>query len=97
MRYLRWLLRIVLFLLLLGLAIKNTDPVALRYFLGWEWKAPLSLVLFLFFLAGVALGLFAGFGWVYRLRRELAQIKREVRSRQGVPEAAEAASEPPPL
>ena len=51
MRYLRWILRILLFLVLLGFAIKNTDPVVVRYFLGWEWHAPLTLVLLVFFAA----------------------------------------------
>ena len=45
MRYLRWIGRLVLFVVLLGFAIKNTDPVSVHYFLGWEWRAPLALVL----------------------------------------------------
>jgi hypothetical protein len=64
MRYLSWITRLVLFLLLLGFALKNTEPVALRYFLGQEWRAPLSLVLLLFF------------GAAWRLRRELDAQQR---------------------
>ncbi|HEX7465230.1 MAG TPA: lipopolysaccharide assembly protein LapA domain-containing protein, partial [Usitatibacter sp.] len=64
MRYLRWILRSVLFLLLLGFAIKNTDPVVVRYFLGWEWRAPLTLVLLIFFAGGAGLGALAGVGWL---------------------------------
>jgi uncharacterized integral membrane protein len=97
MRYLRWILLIVVFLLLLGLTIKNTDLVVLRYFLGWRWEAPLALVVFVFFVAGVILGLSAGMGWVYRLRRELVQTKRELRTRQAGADAMDAAPEPPPL
>lgn len=82
MRYLFWILRIFLFLLLLGLAMKNTDPVAVRYFLGWEWRAPLSLVLFVFFIIGAALGVLAGAAWLYRQRREVALLRRELNARQ---------------
>lgn len=87
MRYLHWLLRIVLFVLLLGFAIKNTDPVVVRYFLRWEWHAPLSLVLLLFFIAGAVLGLAGGAGWAFRERRELLRLRSQVRN---APVAAEA-------
>lgn len=90
MRYLRWILRSVLFLLLLGFAIKNTDPVVVRYFLGWEWRAPLTLVLLIFFAGGAGLGALAGVGWLYNQRRELLQLRRELRARQPVVEPPEA-------
>jgi uncharacterized integral membrane protein len=32
MRYLNWLLRTLLFIALLGFAVKNDQPVTLRYF-----------------------------------------------------------------
>ena len=76
MRYLSWIAKLALFLLLLGFALKNTEPVALRYFLGQEWRAPLSLVLLLFFCAGAALGVAAAFGVAWRLRRELEAQRR---------------------
>ena len=81
MRYLHWVLRILLFLVLLGFAIKNTDPVVVRYFLGWEWHAPLALVLLVFFAGGAALGVMAAVAWLYRQRRELLQLRRERRAR----------------
>ena len=77
MRYLRWILWIVLFVLLFGFALKNTDAVVVRYFLGWEWHPPLSLALFVFFAAGVVLGLLAGTVALYRHRRELVELRRE--------------------
>ena len=92
MRYLRWILGTLLFLVLFGFATKNTDAVVVHYFLGWEWHAPLILVVFVFFVVGAALGALAGVGWLYNQRRELLQLRRELRSR---PPAAEA-SEPGP-
>ena len=47
---------------LLTFAVKNTDPVAVRYFLGHEWRAPLIFVLLIFFCVGAALGLLAALG-----------------------------------
>jgi uncharacterized integral membrane protein len=76
MRYLSWIAKLLLFLLLLGFALKNTEPVALRYFLGQEWRAPLSLVLLLFFGAGAVLGVAAALGVAWRLRRELDAQRR---------------------
>ncbi len=60
MAILKWLLRIVVFLLLLGLAARNSDPVTVRFFFGQAWQVELSLVLFILFLVGAVLGAFAG-------------------------------------
>ncbi|MEW5709492.1 MAG: LapA family protein [Pseudomonadota bacterium] len=74
MRILSWIVRIVLFLLLLTFALKNMDPVTVRYYLGMEWQAPLALVIFAFFLAGLVVGILAGFiGELGRRRRRRAQ------------------------
>jgi uncharacterized integral membrane protein len=70
---------IVVFMALLGFAIKNTDSVALRYFLGLEWHAPLVFVLLVFFAAGTALGVMASLAILVRQRREILGLKRELR------------------
>ena len=48
-RFLIKLLMTLLFLLLLGFAFKNTESVAVRYFLGFEWQAQLVLVLLIYY------------------------------------------------
>jgi len=78
MRYLIWSLRAVLFLLLLGFALKNDQLVTLRYFFGYEWQTSLVVVLLCFFSAGVVIGLLAMLGMLYRQRRELSAAKREL-------------------
>ena len=60
MAILNWLLRIVVFLLLLGLAARNSDPVTVRFFFGYEWRVELSLVLLALFFFGALLGALAG-------------------------------------
>lgn len=79
MRHLAWFFRILVFLLLLGFALKNTDVVTVRYFYGYEWQAPLVLVLLVFFGAGVAAGVAACLGAIFRQRREISGLKRELR------------------
>ncbi|MDE2118687.1 MAG: LapA family protein [Betaproteobacteria bacterium] len=78
MRYLTWLLRAILFLALLGFAVKNDQPVVLRYFFGYEWQSSLVVVLLLFFAVGVGIGMLAVLGNVFRQRKEIAVLKREL-------------------
>jgi uncharacterized integral membrane protein len=75
-RLLGWVAKAVLFLLLVGFALKNSEMVTLRYFLGQEWSAPLALVLLLFFGAGAALGVVALLGLVNRQRREISMLRQ---------------------
>ena len=84
MKALVWLLRAVMFIMLFGLAIKNSGLVELRFFLNQGWQAPLSLVLLAVFTAGVVIGLAAAVGAWTRQRRELARVARKAgRRRQG--------------
>ncbi|ADE12286.1 LapA family protein [Sideroxydans lithotrophicus] len=78
MRYLIWSLRAALFLLLLGFAMKNDQPVVLRYFFGYEWQTSLVVVLLCFFTLGVAIGLLAMLTTLLRQRREYSAVKREL-------------------
>jgi uncharacterized integral membrane protein len=78
MRAVVWLLRAAIFILLFGLAIKNGGSVELRFFLGQNWQAPLSLVLLLAFTAGVVIGLLAVLGVWVRQRRELARLRTQL-------------------
>jgi uncharacterized integral membrane protein len=84
MRYLSWIFGVVLFLLALGFAIKNSDSVTLTYYLGYQWQAPLVLVVLVFFCAGVTVGVGAVLGYVFRQRRELLLLKRELRLKSQV-------------
>jgi putative membrane protein len=65
-----WLLRIVVFVGLFGLAIKNSGPMELRFFLDQAWTAPVSVVILPFFAVGVAVGLTAALGVFLRPDRK---------------------------
>jgi len=79
MRTVFWLLKFALFVLVLTFAIKNTDVVTVRYFLGGEWQSPLIFVLLVAFCAGIAIGLAAGLPQVFRQRREIAALRRNLK------------------
>jgi uncharacterized integral membrane protein len=79
MRYLSWLIKIILFLLLLSFAVRNTETAVLRYYFGYEWQAPLVLILLVFFCAGAAVGIIASLSYIFRQRREMLSLKRELR------------------
>ena len=78
MRYLSWIIRVVLFLALLGFAVKNDQAITLYYFFGYEWQSTLVIVLLVFFSAGVAVGILAMFSKVLQKRREIAVLKRDI-------------------
>ncbi len=73
MRLLATLVKVAVFVLLLGFAIRNTDPVTLRYYFDTEWRTPLVALLFAFFAAGAVLGVLSCLGLIFRQRRQLAR------------------------
>lgn len=77
MRYLIWFLRIVLFLLLLGFTVRNVETVTLHYYFGYEWQAPLILIILLFFTLGVAIGVLSCLGKIFRQRRGIASFRKK--------------------
>ena len=78
MRTLVWIVRGFIFLFLFAFAIKNTDPVTLRFFLDTAWQAPLVIVVLAFFAAGAFFGAVSLLGTIFSLRRELAGVRREL-------------------
>jgi lipopolysaccharide assembly protein A len=81
LRVIRTTIGAAAFLLLLGFAVKNTDSVTVRYFLGLEWRAPLVFVLLVFFAVGIVLGVMASLTAIVRQRRQIFGLKRELRGR----------------
>ena len=77
MRYLIWFPRIVLFVLLLGFTLKNAETVTLRYYFGYEWDAPLILIILLSFALGHAIGIISCIGKILRAKREMATGRRK--------------------
>lgn len=76
MRYLVSLLKIALFVFLLGFAVKNSELVTLRYYFGYQWQMPLVLIILIFLAIGAALGVAACLGYLFRQRRELQRMRQ---------------------
>ena len=56
MKYLMWLLKAAIFFTLFAFALNNQQTVAVYFFFGTLWKAPLVLVVLAAFSCGLALG-----------------------------------------
>jgi len=82
MRILRWTLRVVLFVVLFGLALQNTELTTLRFYAGLSWQLPFIVWLLAAFVLGAVMGTLVSLVRVSRMRREVLRLKREARSRQ---------------
>ncbi len=67
---------LIVFILLFGFALNNTDPAQLHFFAGAVWQAPLVAVLLVFFVAGVVFGFLAMLPIWFRQRLELRRLRR---------------------
>ncbi|AUN94593.1 LapA family protein [Pseudazoarcus pumilus] len=78
MRILIWVLRILLFFLLFGFAVKNDQLVDLHFFFGSQWSLPLVFVILAAFAAGAVLGVTATFASLLGKRREISRLRRDL-------------------
>lgn len=78
MRVLSWTLRILVFLVVLGFALKNSQAVTLNYFFGYAWEAPLVVLLLAAASLGALLGILAMLPQIFRSRRELRKLRKQV-------------------
>ena len=80
MRYLTGALRVLLFLILFLFALKNHELATLKFYFDLEWRAPLVLLLLIFFSTGIAAGVLACLPRMFRQRREtltlISQLKQ---------------------
>ncbi|MCG6932336.1 MAG: LapA family protein [Gallionella sp.] len=82
MRYFNWIIRVLLFIALLGFAAKNNQPITLKYYFGYEWQSYLVIALLIFFAVGAVVGVLAMFPKMVRQRREIFALKRQLRARE---------------
>ena len=94
MRAFTWFVRLILFLLLFGLALNNLEPTVLHLLFGTQWRAPLFVLLLCAFALGAMLGIAVMLpGWL-RFRR----LQRAQRSATHIAAAGAApASAPAPV
>lgn len=78
MRALMWFLRLLLFFLLFGFAVKNDHLANLYFFFGGQWQLPLVFVILLSFAAGALLGVTATLASLLRKHREISRLRRQL-------------------
>lgn len=78
MRLLAWIVRLGFFLLLLWFSLKNTTPVPVRLTSSVMWEnVPLIMVMLTCVAMGALLGALALALPIYRMRREVNQLRRD--------------------
>ncbi|WP_027864825.1 LapA family protein [Massilia alkalitolerans] len=82
MKFVSSIVGVILFVLFFGFALKNTQEVDLHFFLNYELRGPLVLMLLAFFVAGAALGILALTPTVFRQRRQTSQHKNTIQALQ---------------
>jgi putative membrane protein len=89
---------VILFVLFFGFALENTQEVVLHFFLNYEIRGPLVLVLLGFFVLGAVLGVLAMSSIVFRHRRDLSKHQKTIaRIQQEQLDKQSAAANPPQL
>lgn len=78
MSYLGWAVKILIFVVVLGFALQNSQLVTLHYFLGYIWEAPLVVLLLAAFVLGALLGSLALLPTLFKLRRERSKLRRDL-------------------
>jgi lipopolysaccharide assembly protein A len=78
--YLIWLLKAAIFFTLFAFALNNQQAVAVNFFFGTFWKAPLVLVVLAAFGTGLALGV------LLMMPRWWKKRKMHLQSMSGIPQ-----------
>ncbi|MCX5592759.1 lipopolysaccharide assembly protein LapA domain-containing protein [Alcaligenes endophyticus] len=79
MRYLVWVLRLLVFVVVLLFALKNTEPVQVNLFADYVLHdIPLIVVMLGTFILGLLLGLLIMVLSAMRRRREMGRLRREL-------------------
>ncbi|MGG4603338.1 lipopolysaccharide assembly LapA domain-containing protein [Paenalcaligenes sp. Me131] len=79
MRYLVWVLRLLVFVIVLLFALKNTEPVDVHFFANYMiTDVPLVVVMLTALIVGLFIGVLLMVLAILRKRREVAKLKQEI-------------------
>ncbi|SRR5699024_4446373 len=83
MRYLVWIIRLAVFVVILLFALKNTEGVNVRFFADYTLSdVPLIVVMLVMMVLGSILGWLVTLPSLLRYRRDAARLKREKQAMQ---------------
>lgn len=85
LRVLTWLLRAILFLMLLLFALKNAEAVRIHFLFDMFLDAPLSFLLLITLIIGASLGMIAVVPRIFAQRRQIASLKKQIAKRDAMP------------
>ncbi|MBO9352638.1 DUF1049 domain-containing protein [Bordetella petrii] len=90
MRYFVWALRLLVFIAVLMFALKNTDPVVVKFYADYVVQdVPLIVVMLAAFVLGTLFGLLLTVPAAMRRRREAMRLRREVERLQAAANGAQ--------
>lgn len=91
MRLITWVLRLFLFFTLFAFALNNSQDVVVHWFFGYQWRAPMVIVVLIAFALGAAFGVVAMVpAWWRHRRQALAARESQPRIQQEAATAAQA-------
>lgn len=80
MKFIVWLIRVLIFIVFLVLALANLQSGSLNLLAGYTWTAPMILIGLVFFVIGALAGLLAALPGSWRRGREIARLRRELKA-----------------
>ena len=83
MRAFVWLFRAAVFFTLFAFALNNLEPATVKWFSGYEWRAPMVFIVLAAFGLGCAFGIFAMVPSWWRHRRMARNHTRRAEDRPG--------------
>jgi lipopolysaccharide assembly protein A len=95
MKFFVWLIRVLVFVLLLVLALANTQTATLNFLAGYSWQLPVILIGLGFFVVGLLAGLLWFLPTVFRVKMENGRLKRDLRTARDVPVVPQEPPMPP--
>ena len=97
MRALVWLVRLILFILLFGFAVKNDHVADLYFFFGRQWSFPLVFIILVAFAVGALMGVTATITSLLKQRHEISRLRKKLaRAERDAERASENAPPLPP-
>lgn len=98
MRYVIWILRLLVFVIVLMFALNNMQNVSVRFFEDLVISnVPLILVMLSTFVLGVVFGFLMAFPGIMRRRREAARLRRDLERLEEQARNAKAPAQSTPL
>jgi uncharacterized integral membrane protein len=91
LRFFSFIAWTAVFVVVLLFAIKNAEPVTLRFYFDTAWQTPLVLLVLVSFAAGAVFGVIACLPALARQRREALGLRKELELRQRGPSGPPAA------